>query len=392
MTKKRKKQDPRIRAYQTKNGEERYLFQVYAGIDPLTKKERRTTRRGFKSIQAAGLALRRLELEIAETGFKPIQTETFKDIYQLWCVNYQKKVQESTYNKTLELFNNHILPAFGHLKLKDITPLMCQDVLNDWGTRLKKSKTIMSYAGLVFTYGMKLELITRNPAKLVDNPVAKVLTTDRKQLNYYDKDQLELFFSVLQEYYHKNKMIYPLFRLLAFTGIRRGELLALTWGDLNVRNQSLLVNKALTTGLKGRLIVQPPKTINSIREVTLDPVTLSILTKWQKEQKELYFKLGYNTTSPEQLIFANTANQHLSLTKPQSWLNTLITNYDLPKITLHGFRHTHCSLLFEANATFKDVQARLGHSDIRTTMNIYAHVTPQRQSETAQLFADYVDF
>ena len=65
--------------------------------------------------------------------------------------------------------------------------------------------------------------------------------------------------------------------------------------------------------------------------------------------------------------------------------------HDLPHITVHGFRHTHCSLLFEAGIEMQNVKDRLGHSDIKTTMNIYTHVTKEAQSETADLFSDFME-
>ncbi|HCU0710950.1 TPA: tyrosine-type recombinase/integrase, partial [Enterococcus faecalis] len=71
-------------------------------------------------------------------------------------------------------------------------------------------------------------------------------------------------------------------------------------------------------------------------------------------------------------------------------LQVLNKNKELKYITTHGFRHTHCSLLFEAGASIKEVQERLGHSDVHTTLNIYAHVSKQIKAETANKFADYV--
>ncbi|SLM97812.1 Integrase [Brachybacterium faecium] len=73
-------------------------------------------------------------------------------------------------------------------------------------------------------------------------------------------------------------------------------------------------------------------------------------------------------------------------------LNKIITKYNLKRITTHGFRHTHCSLLFESGASIQEVQDRLGHSDVQTTMNIYTHVTEKAKEQTADKFAQYVSF
>ena len=79
-------------------------------------------------------------------------------------------------------------------------------------------------------------------------------------------------------------------------------------------------------------------------------------------------------------------------TNPDQKLDRIIKKNELKRITIHGFRHTHCSLLFEAGASVKEVQDRLGHSDIQTTMNIYAHVTEKAKEKTAEKFAKYVNF
>lgn len=102
-------------------------------------------------------------------------------------------------------------------------------------------------------------------------------------------------------------------------------------------------------------------------------------------------RYGFNTASKEQLLFTNIDNQFLSPAKPRKWLSKVQQKYELSKITVHGFRHTHCSLLFEANATILEVKERLGHSDVQTTMNIYTHETKKTKKETAQKFAEYVN-
>jgi site-specific recombinase XerD len=96
--------------------------------------------------------------------------------------------------------------------------------------------------------------------------------------------------------------------------------------------------------------------------------------------------------SGEQLIFPNTKNEFMSPTKPDKVLEKIIQRNDLKRITVHGFRHSHCSILFEAGASIKEVQDRLGHSDIKVTMNIYAHVTEKAKEKTAEKFAKYVNF
>jgi integrase len=144
--------------------------------------------------------------------------------------------------------------------------------------------------------------------------------------------------------------------------------------------------------LGNRLLIQTPKTATSKRTIVLDAITLSMLSTWRKRQAMDFLKLGYNTMNEDQLIFPNTKNELMIPTKPDQKLDRMIKKNGLNRITVHGFRHTHCSLLFEAGASIKEVQDRLGHADIQTTMNIYAHVTEKAKEKTAEKFAKYVNF
>lgn len=112
----------------------------------------------------------------------------------------------------------------------------------------------------------------------------------------------------------------------------------------------------------------------------------------RKIQKMDYLKLGFNTMDASQLVFSNINNEFMQPPKVGKILDSIIKKNNLKRITAHGFRHTHCSILFEAGASLKEVQDRLGHSDIQTTMNIYTHVTEKAKQKTAEKFASYVNF
>lgn len=152
------------------------------------------------------------------------------------------------------------------------------------------------------------------------------------------------------------------------------------------------INKALARGEDNQLYVKATKTKGSTRTIKIDKVTLDILEVWKKRQKQEYLKLGINTLNPNQLIFSNEHNEYLQPTKTRKWIIQVQEKYNLEKITTHGLRHTHCSLLFEAGATIKEVQVRLGHTDVKTTMNIYTHVTEKAKEISAEKFANYMNF
>lgn len=99
----------------------------------------------------------------------------------------------------------------------------------------------------------------------------------------------------------------------------------------------------------------------------------------------------FNALSDDQLLFNNKDNGLVRPWLVQSWNRTIAKDTGLKYITVHGFRHTHASLLFEAGTPMQDVKQRLGHSSITTTMNIYTHVTKSEQKKTADNFARFME-
>ena len=142
----------------------------------------------------------------------------------------------------------------------------------------------------------------------------------------------------------------------------------------------LKVNQTLAKGENNKIIFQTPKTEKGQRTISLDPKTIEILKDWHK----------YSTKG---LLFKNESGSPKSIVHVNNLLNRVWRRYpDFKRITPHGFRHTHCSLLFEAGATIKEVQERLCHENIQTTMDIYAHVTQKAKDEVANKFAYYIGF
>ncbi|MFJ7827609.1 tyrosine-type recombinase/integrase [Psychrobacillus sp. NPDC096623] len=387
----KKKVSP-IKSYKLKSGETRYEFPAYLGVDPLTGKQKRTLKRGFKTHKEAELALARIKLDVANGTYQQERAETYQEVYDLWVKQYEKTVEESTYVKTTGLFKNHILPAMGTYKIEKIHVDVCQQHVDEWASKLKNYRMVKAYAAKVLDFAIKRSYILTNPFTHVDLPTntskkAKRADEDKVE-NFYTREQLIEFLSCLER--ESNHKAYVLFRLLAFSGMRRGEALALTWNDLNFTTNELRINKALSLGKDNRQYVKLPKT-DLPRTIKMDDKTMAVLKEWKKKQKLDYLVLGFNTMQPKQLVFSNEQNKHLQLTKVRKWIVQVQNKYKLGKITTHGLRHTHCSLLFEAGASLKEVQDRLGHSDVKTTMNIYAHVTKKAKEEAILKFASYIE-
>ena len=385
-----KSKDTQIKMYKKKNNETCYMFKLYCGIDPLTGKEQYTTRRGFKTRKEATLALAKLKIEVSKGEFNKKQIETYIDIYNIWVVQYEKTVEESTFVKTIWIFRNHILPALGDYKIDKMSIDICQKHVDDWSVKLKKFRMVKSYASKVMDFAIKRSFIKTNPFRLVEMPkkLKKRCIDEEEVENFYTKEQLLTFLNCMEQ--ENNQKAYVLFNLLAYTGMRKGEALALTWKDIDFKKNEVRINKAISRGKDNKLYVKTTKT-GIARTIKIDGKTISILKSWKKQQRDEYLELGFNTLQPQQLVFSNETNEFLQPTKTRKWLEYVLNKYKLPKITTHGFRHTHCSLLFEAGVSIKEVQDRLGHSDVQTTLNIYAHVSEKAKDEAIYKLENFMN-
>lgn len=374
--------DP-IKSYTKKDGKTYYMFKLYLGIDNQTGKQIHVTRRGFLTKKEASLTLAQLRIEVSKGEYKKPITETYEDLYNIWIQHYERTVEESTFVKTLGIFRNHILPALGHYRIEKLSVTICQGFVDDCSLKLKRFRMVKTYASKVIDFAIKREYISSNPFKLVDLPKIKASSILDKEVNYYSKEQLIEFLQCLKQY--GNAKITAFFYLLAFSGIRKGEALALTWADLNFDTKELLITKALSRGKNNKLYIKSTKT-DTIRQLLIDDETCSVLSEWKRIQKVKF----PNANDKSQLMFTNEQNGLLQETIPRKWLMEIIDNYSLPYAHVHSFRHVHCSLLFEAGASVKEVQERLGHTDVQTTLNIYTHLSKRTKNDTINKFVTYL--
>ena len=383
---------PAIKQYSKKDGSKAYMYSLYVGTDPLTGKPKRTTRRGFSTKKEAALSLSRLQLEIEKNGslVRRNDTATFQDVYLLWLEQYKGGVKENTLRQTKSAFRMYILPHLGDFRIEKINVARCQKAVNAWAERTKIFKLFKNYASSVFKYAISLDMCSDNPMAKVHVPVKKqsLGDEDNKKIEFYSKNELLTFLDCLEKEGNQKRLTF--FRVLAFTGARKSEILALTWEDVDFTNKKLNINKTLAIGEKG-IIVNTPKTKTSKRSVSLDDCTIEILKRWRKEQRKLYFALGFNTSGKAQAVFTNKDNRYIRPNTVSAWMQNIVDKYDLNYIKIHGFRHTHCSLLFDSGASIQEVKERLGHANIETTMNIYAHVTEEKADSTADRFAQYMN-
>lgn len=375
----------KIKKYTLKNGDTRWKFRLYAGVNPKTGKQDYINRQGFNTQREAKIEMNRLQVKIDNGTYfkkkKETKDYTYKEVYEKWLKEYEQTVAASTLLKTKGDFERRILPELGNYKIREIDHDDIQDLANKWG-EYQKCRTWISTIGRVFEYAQVHNIVKENPTKLVTIP--KYKKTNDKKL-FYEKEELNKFLQVLKKEDNLQKV--ALLRLLIFTGMRRGEVIALYWDCVDFKEKTVTVTRSLRrrektkddgTYSKTEIYIGEPKNESSYREIPVDDETMNVIMELRNYR--------FN-----ERVFNGDTGYILSTSKPRKWLRQIAKKANIEPINVHGLRHTYASLLIDLGASPKEIQHYLGHSKIETTLKVYTHLTDKSKRDFSNKFAEYVD-
>jgi integrase len=227
-------------------------------------------------------------------------------------------------------------------------------------------------------------LVTRNVARLASAPSLTTARARGPEMTVWTPDELARFLESIEG--NRNA---AMFRLLALTGLRRGELVALRWSDLDLARSTMTVNQSATV-VEGVEVVSVPKTRRTRRVVDLDPTTVETLQRHRSRQREQHLALGVTATASDR-VFTGDLGDPLRPDSVGQAFRRLVMSADVPVIRLHDLRHTHASHLLRAGVNVKVVSDRLGHASVSFTLDTYGHVMPGQQAEAAAAAAALLD-
>ena len=331
----------------------------YKGVN---KKYKKT---GFKKKKEA----QEYEYEFKKKISKSVNM-SFNSLYELYFEDYKKRHKPTAINTVETFFRLHILPFFDNIEISKINSYMIREWQNEMLEKEHRNGQLFSenskaniYAALksMFNWAAKYQGLNENPCK---NLGAFGSKKNRSEMKIWSVDDFNKFINLLEIKNKEKDGKYTdsiiIFKILFWTGLRIGEVLALTFDDINLKEKFIDVNKTISH-INKKDYITTPKTLGSVRKVIL-PENLILDLK-------LYFsKFEKQEISKSKRIF--------NLKKSQ--LRYILEKYsiqaEVEKIRLHDFRHSHASYLLFIQADITAISKRLGHDNLQTTINTYSHL------------------
>ncbi len=300
---------------------------------------------------------------------------SFSSLYELYFKDYSKRHKPTAINTVETFFRLHILPFFGEIEVDKIDSFMIREWQNEMlekengnGKLFSENSKANIYASLksLFNWAAKYQGLNENPCKNMGTFGSK---KNRSEIKIWAVNDFDKFIEILEIENNKDKNgkysdFIIVFKILFWTGLRIGEVLALSENDINLEEKFIDINKTLSH-INKKDYITTPKTLGSIRKVLLPETLVSDLKLYFSETQ----KINQNKKNVKSARIFNLKSSQLRyvLEKYSSQLN-------LPKIRLHDFRHSHASYLLYIQADITAISKRLGHDNLQTTINTYSHL------------------
>jgi len=335
--------------------------------------------------------LRQILTELDKGIFAKPGKATMTEYLRQWLRDYAyTNLAPHTAEGYDSIISRHLIPSLGVIPMTQLRPEMIQRYISDKlsqgradGKGGLTARTVRHHIACLRTAlqnAVRMGMLVRNPVDAVIIP-----RPERHEMRTMNETDIHLFLEMAQR-----TQYYALFYTAIFTGMRRSELLALRWQDVDLLLLQVSVNRSLHQIKGGRIVFRQPKTEKSRRLIALTPSTASLLQVYRNSQNILRESLGYPKLTETNLVFCQyDGKPFLPNTVTHNWIK-LVRRAGLSGIRLHDARHTHASLMLKKGIHPKIVQERLGHSSIQITLDTYSHVAPGLQQSAAETFDSIV--
>ena len=353
--------------------------------DPITGKTKPAWFGGFDTAINAKLARDKARVSVGQRDYIAPTKLTVGEYLTAWIDAHARKIKPTTLNRYRELIKDYLVPRLGSIKLQELKPLHIEQFYNSMAEQVGVAGKHLAprtarQAGAILKTALKQaveveNLITINPATRVKLPKSNSVTPTP-----FNFSELKQFLDVARSH-----RLYFYFRLSAFTGARRGELLALKWGDFDGKTINLTKNR---TSIGNEVIEQNTTKggNNGQRRVPLDNETIEQFKEHRRRQLSERMALGEYWHDTE-YVFTQDNGLPLYTNTVSDLYRKLIKKAGLRHNRLHDLRHAHATELLRLGEPLHVVANRLGHRDAMVTATIYAHVSSEQAETASERFA-----
>lgn len=366
-------------------------------MDRREGKAKEKSKGGFRTKKEAQLAAAGEELKINQYGFAENGDELISRYFEDWLEIYKKpNVKPITYSVQERNVRLNIIPQWGKYRLKDLSRREYQKWINE----LREHYSAGTVRRIHSIFSSAINDAVHEFNILRENPIQKIKipkeTEKTNRVHHFSKEQLDRFLSEVKTAqkhakYQHSIQYYALFSLMARTGIRIGEALALNWEDFNEIDKSISIYKTIVYPLNSKPYISTPKTEKSQRSVKLDDQTAQLLKKHRINQKEVILRYENYKASDKSLMFHQQDGRWLRTNVVREYFKEVCSRAGIPILSPHALRHTHAVHLLEAGANLKYVSERLGHASVKITADTYLHVTEKMENDALTLYEKYVN-
>ncbi len=306
---------------------------------------------------------------------------TLAALYQKYIEYKRHEVRETSLNKSITILNNHILPELGNIRIDKIDIHILQEWKNHINQKqlsITMKKNIFGEFRALLNYGVRMDYMIKNPLLKLGNFKEVYFKKPQEKLRYYTPAQFKQFIAVAKEHCaeESKRGFYVFFSIAFYTGMRKGEINALKWND--IEGDIIHIRRSVAQKIKGKSILEtPPKNKSSYRDIQI-PKTLQRILEEHKiyQMKDKHFTEDFRVCGGSNCLGdTNISNHNIQYADEAG----------LPHITIHEFRHSHASLLANEGINIQEIARRLGHSKIEVTWNTYAHLYPREEERAVKI-------
>ena len=288
-----------------------------------------------------------------------------------WLAHKRRELRPTTYRAYVnELL--HLTPELGEIPLLSLSAMQIQQAITDRQDQglstAKGLSTALRTRRMALRQAVLWGVISSNPASMARAP-----RTRPKEMTVWDQDEARKFLE-----HAGGHRLAPLFTLALSTGMRRGEIIALAWGDLNLDRAELTVTRNYIRDITGEWVLGEPKTRAGFRSIPLADDMVALLRAHHLEEKS-----WFGPRTDEHPVFTRSSGERLDPSNVTRLFHRLVREAGLPRIRFHDLRHTAASLLIRQGVPAKVVSDRLGHADVAFTLSVYTHLYDDQRRTAA---------